>query len=77
MEKELIEYIAKSLADNPDAVNVRLIDGERSVIVELKVSEDDIAKIIGKGGRVARAMRTLLNAMNPGSGKRAVLEILD
>jgi len=76
-EKELIEYIAKSLAGNPDEVNVRVIDGERSVIIELKVSEDDIARIIGKGGRVAKAMRTLLHAVNSKSGKHAVLEILD
>ncbi len=77
MEKELIEYIAKSLVDNPDQVSVQSIDGEKSVILELRVSPEDIGKVIGKQGRIAKSIRTLLSATSARSGKRVVLEILD
>ncbi|MCL2480725.1 MAG: KH domain-containing protein [Spirochaetaceae bacterium] len=77
MEKDLVEYIAKSLVDNPDAVSVNLIEGEKSTILELKVAQDDIGKVIGKHGRIAKAIRTVLSASATKTGKRVVLEILD
>ncbi len=77
MEKELVEYIARSLVDVPDEVEVEMIEGEKSTILELKVAEDDIGKVIGKHGRIAKAVRTILSAASSRSGKRFVLEILD
>ncbi len=77
MEKDLVEYIAKSLVDDPAGVVVNQVEGEKSTILELKVSESDIGKVIGKQGRIARAIRTLLAASATKSGKRVVLEILD
>ena len=77
MEKELVEYIAKSLVDDPSSVVVNMIEGEKSTILELKVSEADIGKVIGKHGRIAKAVRTILSAAATKTGKRVVLEILD
>jgi predicted RNA-binding protein YlqC (UPF0109 family) len=77
MEKELVEYIAKSLVDDPSAVVVNMVEGEKSTILELKVSEGDIGKVIGKHGRIAKAIRTILSASSTKTGKRVVLEILD
>jgi len=77
VEKELVEYIAKSLVDDPSGVVVNMVEGEKSTILELKVSEDDIGKVIGKHGRIAKAIRTILSASSAKSGKRVVLEILD
>lgn len=77
MEKDLVEYIAKSLVDDPGGVVVNIIQGEKSTILELKVSEADIGKVIGKHGRIAKAMRTILSASATKSGKRVALEILD
>jgi len=77
MEKDLVEYIARSLVDEPDQVEVVMIEGEKSTILELKVAEDDIGKVIGKHGRIAKAVRTILSAASSQSGKRFVLEILD
>ncbi len=77
MEKDLVEYIAKSLVDDPSGVNVNMIEGEKSTILELKVAQNDIGKVIGKHGRIAKAVRTILNASATKSGKRVVLEILD
>lgn len=77
MEKELVSYVAKSLVDNPDGVEVNVIEGEKSTIIELRVSEGDVGKVIGKQGRIAKAMRTILSAASTKSGKRVVLEILD
>ncbi len=77
MEKDLVEYIAKTLVDDPGGVVVNVIEGEKSTILELKVSDADIGKVIGKHGRIAKAMRTLLSASSTRSGKRVVLEILD
>ncbi len=76
-EKELIEYIAKKLVDDPSGVEVKMIEGEKSTILELKVSQDDIGKIIGKRGRIAHALRTILFASSMKSGRRVVLEIID
>ena len=76
-EKELIEFIAKRLVDEPNEVSVKVIEGEKSTILELKVSQNDIGKIIGKRGRIASALRTILYAASMKSGKRVMLEIID
>ncbi len=77
MEKDLVEYIAKMLVDSPDQVEVNMIEGEKSTILELKVAPEDIGKVIGKQGRIAKAIRTVLSAASVRTGKRVVLEILD
>ena len=77
MEKDLVEYIAKSLVDDPSKVNVNIVEGEKSTILELRVAEEDIGKVIGKHGRIAKAIRTILMAATAKTGKHAVLEILD
>ena len=77
MEKDLVEYIVKSLVDFPDDVAVNVVEGEKSTILELKVATEDIGKVIGKQGRIAKAIRTILSSTATKSGKRAVLEILD
>jgi predicted RNA-binding protein YlqC (UPF0109 family) len=75
--KELIEYIAKALVDNPDAVKVTEIEGEKTSVIELSVAKEDLGKVIGKQGRTARSMRTILSAASTKNNKRAVLEILE
>ncbi len=75
--KELIELIAKSLVDKPEAVSVRETDGEKTTIIELRVAQEDLGKVIGKQGRTAQSMRTILNAAGTKLGKRCVLEILE
>jgi predicted RNA-binding protein YlqC (UPF0109 family) len=75
--KELIEYIAKSLVDRPENVTVKETEGEKTTIIELRVAQEDLGKVIGKQGRTARAMRTILNAAGTKVGKRCVLEILE
>ncbi len=75
--KELIEYIAKALVDNPDQVKVSEIEGEKTSVIELNVSKEDLGKVIGKQGRTARAMRTILSAASTKVKKRAVLEIIE
>jgi hypothetical protein len=77
VEKELVTYVAKALVDEPDEVEVNMIEGEQSTILELKVSQGDIGKVIGKHGRIAKALRTILSAAATKTGKRIVLEILD
>ncbi len=77
MEKELVTYVARALVDEPDGVEVNMIEGEKSTILELKVSQADIGKVIGKHGRIAKAIRTILSATATKTGKRIVLEILD
>ncbi len=77
MEKELVEFIAKSLVDNPESVEVNVIEGEKSTMLELRVAPDDIGKVIGKQGRIAKAVRTIISATSVKTGKRVVLEILD
>jgi uncharacterized protein len=77
VEKELVEYMAKSLVDDPGGVSVNIIEGEKSTILELKVADNDIGKVIGKHGRIAKAMRTILSAAATKQDKRVVLEILD
>ena len=75
--KDLITYIATSLVDKPDEVQVNIIDGEQTTVLELKVAQDDLGKVIGKQGRTARAMRTILNAASTKAKKHTVLEILE
>ncbi len=77
MEKELVEYIAKCLVDDPGGVVVNMIEGEKSTILELKVAEPDIGTVIGTHGRIAKAVRTILSATATKTGKRVGLEILD
>jgi predicted RNA-binding protein YlqC (UPF0109 family) len=77
MEKDLVEYIAKSLVDDPGQVTVSVVEGEKSTILELRVAAEDIGKVIGKHGRIAKAIRTVLQAATAKGGKHTVLEILD
>jgi uncharacterized protein len=75
--KELIEYVSKSLVDMPDDVKVTEIVGEQTTVIELKVDKSDLGKVIGKQGRTARALRTILNAASTKLKKRSVLEIIE
>ncbi|UCF74136.1 MAG: KH domain-containing protein [Deltaproteobacteria bacterium] len=75
--KELIEYIAKVLVDNPEEVSVTELEGEQTSVIELRVAKEDLGKVIGKQGRTARAMRTILGAASTKMKKRSVLEILE
>lgn len=75
--KELIELMAKSLVDQPEEVSVSEIDGERTIVYELRVDKSELGKVIGKDGKTARAMRTIITAASMKAGKRAVLEILE
>jgi predicted RNA-binding protein YlqC (UPF0109 family) len=77
LEKDLVEYIVKSLVDDPSAVSINVVNGDTALILELTVGEGDIGKVIGKYGRVAKAIRTVLQAAAAKAGKRALLEILD
>jgi len=77
LPKELIEIIAKALVDYPDEVQVSEVEGSNSLVIELKVAKSDIGKVIGKQGRTARAIRTLLGAAGMKLRKRFVLEILE
>lgn len=74
--KELVEYIARSVVDDPDSVHVTETSGEKTLILELRVAESDMGKVIGKEGRVAEAMRTILKVAAARQGKRAVLQII-
>ncbi|MCK4906083.1 MAG: KH domain-containing protein [Spirochaetes bacterium] len=76
-EKELVEFMVKSLVDSPDDVKINVIEGEKSTILELKVLSSDVGKVIGKHGRIAQAIRVIINASAMKVGKRIVLEILD
>ena len=75
--KDLIEYIAKVLVDNPDEVKVTELEGRQTSVIELRVAKEDLGKVIGKQGRTARAMRTILGAASTKMKKRSVLEILE
>ena len=75
--KELIEQIAKALVDNPDQVSVRPIEGEQTTVLELRVAQTDLGKVIGKQGRTARCIRTLLGAAGMKLNRRFTLEILE
>ncbi|SPJ16695.1 conserved hypothetical protein [Syntrophobacter sp. SbD2] len=77
MLKELIEFMARALVDNPEKVKVSEIMGEQTSVIELRVAKEDLGKVIGKQGRTARAMRTILSAASTKIRKRAVLEIIE
>jgi hypothetical protein len=77
MMRELIEYIAKALVDQPDQVEVKEIEGQQTSVIELRVSKNDLGKVIGKQGKTARAMRTILSAAATKVHKKAVLEIIE
>lgn len=72
-----MEYVAKSLVDHPDAVHVRMVEGEKSIIFELKVDPSDMGKVIGRQGKIARAIRTVVKTANSRTGKLVHVEILD
>jgi predicted RNA-binding protein YlqC (UPF0109 family) len=75
--RELVEYIARALVDEPGEVRVAEVEGERVTVIELRVAQTDLGKVIGKQGRTARAIRTILNANATKLKKRAVLEIVE
>ncbi len=75
--KNLIEFMAKSLVDQPDQVEVSEVQGEQTTVVELRVAKEDLGKVIGKQGRTARSMRTILSAASTKLKKRSVLEIVE
>ncbi len=74
--KELVEFMAKSLVDNPDAVTVNEVNGEQSIILKLTVAPEDMGKIIGKQGRIAKAIRTVMKAVAVKQNKRVIVEII-
>ncbi len=75
--KDLIEFVVKALVDDPSEVKITEINGDKITLFELRVSKDDIGKVIGKKGRTAGAIRTILNAVSTKQGKRAELEIIE
>lgn len=75
--KDLIKYIAQALVDKPEEVSVEEVEGNQTSVLELKVAKEDLGKVIGKQGRTARAMRTILSAASAKVKKRTVLEILE
>jgi len=75
--KQLVEMMAKALVDKPEEVEVTEVEGEQTTVIELKVAKDDLGKIIGKQGRTARAMRTIIGAASTKIRKRSVLEIIE
>jgi hypothetical protein len=75
--RDLVEYLAKALVDEMDAVDVREVEGEHTRVIELRVAQGDLGKVIGKQGRTARSIRTILNAHATKIKKRAVLEIVE
>lgn len=75
--KDFVESIVKSIVDHPGDVKIKIVEGEKSTILELKVNPEDVSKVIGKGGRIARAIRTLIGVIAGRSNKRILLEILE
>ncbi len=74
--QELLEFLAKSLVNNPDKVEVNLVEGEKTLILELKVATEDMGKVIGRQGRIAKAIRTVVKAMAAKENKRVMVEII-
>ncbi len=74
--KALVELVARALVDHPEAIEVRVVDGPHTTTVEVQVSPEDVGKVIGRGGRVIKAIRTLARAAATRSGKRVTVEIL-
>jgi predicted RNA-binding protein YlqC (UPF0109 family) len=77
MEKDLVEFIVKSLVDEPAQVSVNIVKGEKSAVLELRVASSDIGKVIGKHGRIAKAIRTVMQAAAAKNSQHMTLEILD
>ena len=75
--KELVQYLARSLVNNPDAVEVKETEGESASVLELRVAKEDLGRIIGKQGRTAKSIRTILNAAASRTNRRVVLEIVE
>jgi predicted RNA-binding protein YlqC (UPF0109 family) len=75
--KELLETLAQAIVDKPDEVQVGVVEGERSQILQLHVAPDDIGKVIGKKGRIATALRTIVKAAATKEGKNVIVEIID
>ena len=75
--KELLETLAQALVDKPEEVNVSVVEGEKSIILQLHVAQDDVGKVIGKEGRIAKALRTVIKAAAVKNGKKAMVEIID
>jgi len=75
--KDLVDYLAKSLVDNPDAVDVKETQGETASVLELRVAKEDLGRIIGKQGRTAKSIRTILNAAASRVNRKVVLEIVE
>jgi len=75
--KELLETLAQALVDKPEEVNVSVVEGEKSVILQLHVAPEDVGKVIGKQGRIAKALRTIVKASATKTGKKAIVEIMD
>ncbi len=75
--KELVEYLVKALVDQPEAVQVTQVEGEQVVVLEVRVAQSDLGKVIGRGGRIANALRTIVKAAAAKHDKKANLEILD
>ncbi len=75
--KELVAFLAKELVEHPDEVRVTQVEGEKSIILELRVAQSDMGKVIGRQGRVAKALRTVVKAAAPRGGKLVHLEIAD
>ena len=75
--KDLVDFMARSLVDQPDKVSVHEVAGEQTTVVELSVAKEDLGKVIGKQGRTAKSMRTILNAASTKLHKRSVLEIME
>ena len=75
--KELVQYLAKSLVNNPDAVEVKETQGETASVLELRVAKEDLGRIIGKQGRTAKSIRTILNAAAARTNRKVVLEIVE
>jgi uncharacterized protein len=74
--QELVEYLAKGLVDKPDEVRVERVERDGSIVLELHVAPDDVGKVIGRQGRIARALRTIVRASGARSNERALLEIV-
>lgn len=75
--KELVEYVSKALVDEPEKVNVTAVESETSIIVELRVSPDDVGKVIGKAGQTAKALRKILSAAATKHSKKSLLQIIE
>lgn len=74
--RDILEFVAKYLVDDPDSVHVETLEGQRAMILQIRVSPDDMGKIIGRNGRVAKALRTLIHAAAVRDGKSAIVEIV-